>query len=70
MTLITRRSLIHGLLAAPAIVAAERLMPVKALVMPEPAFEMSNLQAVVMTPGRLWVTVYNAGRLEWRPLAI
>lgn len=35
MPLITRRNALLGLFAAPAIVAIERLMPVKALLMPQ-----------------------------------
>lgn len=35
MAIITRRSILRGLFAAPALVAASRLMPLRGLVMPE-----------------------------------
>lgn len=55
MTLITRRSLIHTMLAAPAIVAAERLMPVRALVMPEPVLVVPDVQGVAFARDGIWI---------------
>lgn len=65
MGLITRRSLLRGLFAAPAIVAASSLMPIRGLVL---ADELSTAELVALLDGRLDAGhrgAWNAQSRQW-----
>lgn len=62
MPIISRRSFVAGLFAAPAVIAYAKLMPVKALAMPDPAIDRLRQEAMqgLVTwspPSGLWRVV-------------
>jgi len=51
MTILTRRSLLRGLVATPAVVAVSSLMPVRGIVMPTMSvLDHSSRMRIVLTP--------------------
>jgi hypothetical protein len=52
-SIITRRSLLRGLFAMPAIVAADRLMPIRGLILPDVELVMPDVQTIrnLLLPG-------------------